>query len=34
MSESVIELFRHNAWANERLFDACEGLTDVQLDAT
>ena len=34
MSESLIELFRHNAWANERLFDACEGLTDVQLDAT
>ena len=34
MSESLIELFRHNAWANQRLFDACEGLSDVQLDAT
>ena len=34
MSESLIELFRHNAWANERLFDACEGLSDAQLDAT
>ncbi len=34
MSESLIELFRHNAWANQRLFDACEGLTDAQLDAT
>jgi len=34
MSEGLTELFRHNAWANERLFDACEGLTDAQLDAT
>lgn len=34
MSESLIEMFRHNAWANQRLFDACEGLTDDQLDAT
>lgn len=34
MSESLIEFFRHNAWANQRLFDACEGLTDAQLDAT
>ena len=34
MSESLVELFRHNAWANERLFDACEGLSDAQLDAT
>ena len=33
MSESLIELFRHNAWANERLFDACAGLSDAQLDA-
>ena len=31
MSESLVELFRHNAWANQRLFDACEGLTDAQL---
>ena len=34
MSESLAELFRHNAWANQRLFDACEGLSDAQLDAT
>jgi uncharacterized damage-inducible protein DinB len=34
MSESLVELFRHNAWANERLFDACAGLSDAQLDAT
>jgi uncharacterized damage-inducible protein DinB len=34
MSESLIELFRHNAWANQLLFDACEELSDAQLDAT
>jgi uncharacterized damage-inducible protein DinB len=34
MSESLIELFKHNAWANQCLFDACEGLSDAQLDAT
>lgn len=34
MSESLVEMFRHNAWANERLFEACEGLSDEQLDAT
>jgi uncharacterized damage-inducible protein DinB len=34
MSESLVELFKHNLWANERLFDACEGLSDAQLDAT
>lgn len=34
MSESLVELFRHNAWANQRLFAACEGLSDAQLDAT
>jgi uncharacterized damage-inducible protein DinB len=34
MSESLVELFRHNAWATQRLFDACEGLSDPQLDAT
>jgi uncharacterized damage-inducible protein DinB len=34
MSESLIELFRHNAWANHRLFEACEDLTGTQLDAT
>src|SRR3954467_6076713 len=34
MSESLVEMFRHNAWANERLFGACAGLSDAQLDAT
>lgn len=34
MSESLVELFEHNVWANQRLLDACEGLSDAQLDAT
>jgi uncharacterized damage-inducible protein DinB len=34
MSESLVEMFRHNVWANQFLFDACEGLSDAQLDAT
>ena len=34
MSESLAEMFRHNAWANQRLFEACEGLSEAQLDAT
>jgi uncharacterized damage-inducible protein DinB len=34
MSETLIQLFTHNAWANQRLFDACDGLSDAQLDAT
>ena len=34
MSEILVELFKHNAWANERLFDACTELSDAQLDAT
>jgi uncharacterized damage-inducible protein DinB len=34
MSEILVELFEHNAWANERLFEACEGLSEAQLDTT
>jgi uncharacterized damage-inducible protein DinB len=34
MSESLVELFRHNVWANERLFEACEQLSEAQLGAT
>lgn len=34
MSENLIELFRYNVWATERLFDACEDLSVEQLDAT
>jgi uncharacterized damage-inducible protein DinB len=34
MSESLVEMFRHNAWANQRLLDACAGLSAAQLDAT
>lgn len=34
MPENLVEMLRHNAWANQQLFDACEGLSDEQLDAT
>jgi uncharacterized damage-inducible protein DinB len=34
MSECLVALFEHNVWANQCLFDACEGLSDEQLDAT
>ena len=34
MSESLVELFKHNVWANQRLFEACEDRSDAQLDAT
>ena len=27
-------LFKHNAWANMKLLEFCEGLNDAQLDAT
>lgn len=33
MSESLIELCKHNVWANQCLFEACEELSDAQLDA-
>src|SRR5438105_10519678 len=29
----IVELFRHNVWANLRLLDACAGLSDEQLDS-
>src|SRR3972149_7552066 len=31
--DTLIELFKHNPWANLRLLDACAGLNDEQLDA-
>ena len=34
MPEQVTELLRHNAWANDVLYAACEGLTEAQLEAT
>lgn len=34
MANVLVDLFRHNAWANERLLEACAGLDDAQLDAT
>jgi uncharacterized damage-inducible protein DinB len=34
MSEHLIEMFKHNGWANQQLLDACQGLSDAQLDAT
>ncbi|HEY3079898.1 MAG TPA: DinB family protein [Chloroflexota bacterium] len=34
MSDLLVELYRHNLWANLRTADACAGLSDAQLDAT
>lgn len=34
MDTTLVELFRHNQWANLRLLDACAGLDDEQLDAS
>ena len=34
MSELLVELYRHNLWANLRMADACAGLTEGQLDAS
>lgn len=33
MTEAFVEMFRYNRWANQVLLEACQGLTDVQLDA-
>jgi uncharacterized damage-inducible protein DinB len=32
--QSLAELFRHHLWANLRLLDGCEELSDAQLDTT
>src|SRR5215213_7258030 len=32
--QPLVELFRHHLWANLRLLDSCENLSDAQLDAT
>lgn len=34
MSMILAELFKHNAWANDRMLEACAPLSDDQLDAT
>lgn len=34
MNEHLIEIFRHNRWANLKLFDWCAGLDDGLLDAS
>jgi uncharacterized damage-inducible protein DinB len=34
MDHPLMELFRHNAWANEKLLDACEKLDEAQLGAS
>jgi uncharacterized damage-inducible protein DinB len=34
MAGTLVELFRHNLWANLELFDACASLDDARLDAT
>ena len=33
METALVEIFKHNLWANLRLLDACDGLDDEQLDA-
>lgn len=33
-SSVLTALFRHNAWANQKLLAFCEGLSDAQLDST
>jgi uncharacterized damage-inducible protein DinB len=32
MSTALIEIFKHNLWANLRILDACEKVTDEQLE--
>lgn len=34
MDATLIELFKHNLWANLRLLKVCTGLNDEQLDAS
>ena len=34
MDDVLIELFRHNLWANEKLLAACETLDDAQMGAS
>ena len=34
MSMTLVELFKHNTWANLRLIDACVSVSDQQLEAT
>jgi uncharacterized damage-inducible protein DinB len=34
MDRPLIELFKHNLWANEKLLDACEKLDEAQMDAS
>lgn len=34
MATVLVDLFRHNTWANERLLEVCAGLDDAKLDAT
>jgi uncharacterized damage-inducible protein DinB len=33
MNQALAEMFKYNRWANQRLLDACRGLTDEQLDS-
>lgn len=34
MTTGLSDFFRYNLWANQRLLDVCEQLSDAQLDAT
>lgn len=34
MSETLVEMFRYNAWANRVLLDACKGLSEAELETS
>ena len=34
MTNALVELFKHNRWANLRLLETCAGIDEQQLDAT
>lgn len=34
MSDALVEFFKHNLWANQKLLAACKGLTEEQLHTT
>jgi uncharacterized damage-inducible protein DinB len=34
MTTVLVDLFRHNTWANERMLEVCAGLDEATLDAT
>ncbi len=34
METALVDLFKHNLWANQRLLNTCANLSDEQLDAS